>query len=188
MDKRVKRTTEKLEKALLKLMKTKNIKKISVKELCDSAGINRGTFYLHYDNIFDILQSTQNKMINEFENNVSKYNNININLKVSDFEHLLNDIFNFFDKNSEICMILASDNGDNKFEAKLHDIFYSKMSPIKNILEEKDQIFFKYYYLFFVSGATTIILEWLKNGKKESPKKMTSLTLNTINLFNKIPK
>ena len=56
IDKRVIKTRRRLHTALLGLMKNKNIRDISVKELVEEARINRSTFYLHYDNIFDILE------------------------------------------------------------------------------------------------------------------------------------
>ena len=54
-DKRVIRTKALLIRSLSALMKQKNIKDITVKELCEYADINRGTFYLHYKDIYDML-------------------------------------------------------------------------------------------------------------------------------------
>lgn len=50
-DRRVRRTRTLLTRGLIQLMKEKDIKEISVKELSDLADINRGTFYLHYTDI-----------------------------------------------------------------------------------------------------------------------------------------
>lgn len=43
-----------IQKALTKLLREKPIHRISVKELCEEAGINRGTFYAHYTDIYDL--------------------------------------------------------------------------------------------------------------------------------------
>jgi len=48
LDNRVRYTKTVLQQALLKLLQTKHIDKITIKELCQEAKINRGTFYLHY--------------------------------------------------------------------------------------------------------------------------------------------
>ena len=53
-DRRVRKTEEQLVKGLTKLMKTKSIKNITVRELADEVDINRSTFYLHYKDIFDM--------------------------------------------------------------------------------------------------------------------------------------
>lgn len=55
MDRRVKRTKKILYEALLTLMQNKAINKITVKELTELADINRKTFYLHYTDIFDMI-------------------------------------------------------------------------------------------------------------------------------------
>lgn len=56
-DARVRYTKLVLKNALLKLMQTKPINKITVKEVCELAGLNRATFYAHYGNCFDLLES-----------------------------------------------------------------------------------------------------------------------------------
>ena len=48
---RIKLTKRLLKESLLKLLTEKNIKKISVSELCQTAGINRSTFYNHYNQV-----------------------------------------------------------------------------------------------------------------------------------------
>lgn len=54
-DRRVRKTKAQLLQSLMTLMQEKDIKDISVKELSDLADINRGTFYLHYRDVYDML-------------------------------------------------------------------------------------------------------------------------------------
>ena len=56
-DSRVKRTKKLIRKGLVELSQTKRINKITVKELTDHIEINRGTFYLHYKDVFDLVES-----------------------------------------------------------------------------------------------------------------------------------
>ena len=46
-----------MDQALVELLKEKDFKYISVKEICAKAGVNRTTFYLHYETIADLLSS-----------------------------------------------------------------------------------------------------------------------------------
>ena len=57
-DLRVIKTRERIESALLELLKTKPLEKITVTELARVALINKGTFYLHYQDIFDLYRQT----------------------------------------------------------------------------------------------------------------------------------
>lgn len=56
-DARVKYTKMVLKKALLELMQHKPVNKITVKEICERAELNRATFYAHYSDCFDLLES-----------------------------------------------------------------------------------------------------------------------------------
>ena len=58
MDKRIVKTTGSVSDALLDLLTTKDLKKISVVELCQKAGINKSTFYLHYSSLDDCCKKT----------------------------------------------------------------------------------------------------------------------------------
>ena len=65
IDTRVQYTKEMFHRALLNLMETKPINKISIKELCEAASLNRGTFYLHYTEPQDILTEIEDSFIEE---------------------------------------------------------------------------------------------------------------------------
>ena len=54
-DKRIEKTKLLIKNTFLDLIKTKNIDKITVKAICDSANINRGTFYYHYLDVADLV-------------------------------------------------------------------------------------------------------------------------------------
>jgi AcrR family transcriptional regulator len=58
-DRRVRRTKKLLTQALTELMQQKQVKEITVKELTDLADMNRGTFYLYYKDIYDMLESIE---------------------------------------------------------------------------------------------------------------------------------
>ncbi len=62
-DRRTRKTKAQIKVALIELMAQKDITKISVKEIAERADINRGTFYLHYYDIYDVLEQIQNEFI-----------------------------------------------------------------------------------------------------------------------------
>ena len=55
-DLRISKTKEALRKALVDLLKQKNLNSISVTELCQAAKVNRGTFYAHYGQVEDLFE------------------------------------------------------------------------------------------------------------------------------------
>ena len=62
-DKRVIKTRKAIIGATIQLMGTKRIEQITVKEIADTALINRKTFYTHYDSIYDVLNDIENEII-----------------------------------------------------------------------------------------------------------------------------
>lgn len=57
-----------MDEALINLLNKKNIEYISIKEICDAAGVNRSTFYLHYESINDLVNETMDYINKKFIN------------------------------------------------------------------------------------------------------------------------
>lgn len=66
-DRRVRKTRGQLRQGLVRLMREKSIQDITVKELCEECDINRGTFYLHYTDVYQLLHSHRGRVLVEFE-------------------------------------------------------------------------------------------------------------------------
>ena len=81
IDRRIRKTKALLRSGLTDLMKQKPVNKITVKELADYVDINRGTFYLHHKDIFDLLSSIESELMQElkdvFDNTTLKNNKLN---------------------------------------------------------------------------------------------------------------
>ena len=64
-DNRVRYTKKVLQETLMKILQKKHIDKVTVKELCEEASVNRGTFYLHYITPNDLLMEIEQQFIDE---------------------------------------------------------------------------------------------------------------------------
>ena len=64
-DMRIVKTKRKARKAMITLLKEKKYDDISVKDICETAGISRGTFYLHYKDKYDLVQQYQAEFVKE---------------------------------------------------------------------------------------------------------------------------
>ena len=125
------RTKTLLIHSLSTLMKQKNIKDITVKELCELADINRGTFYLHYKDIYDMLASIEQELSDKFIQIFQKYNARN----TKNFPYpLFLDIFEFVSDNAELFHVLIGPNGDISFIMKIHQLYnmYCIQTEISN--------------------------------------------------------
>ena len=67
LDRRVRRTREQLKRALTQLLLEKPVREITVRELTDRADVNRGTFYAHYTDLYDMLEQMENELLEAFQ-------------------------------------------------------------------------------------------------------------------------
>lgn len=177
-DRRVRKTRDLLKKSLISIMKEKNINSITVKELCEKADINRGTFYLHYVDVFNILEEIEKELFEEFHNMILSHE---ISKDKIETKAILEDIFTFIANNSDFCIIVLCERGDVGFVKKIVSIIYEKgYNDWTNIFKQNDKDLFNKYYSFILYGAIGLIDHWLKNGLKESPEYMATLTENII--------
>ena len=78
MDRRVRKTRRQLRECLISLLKEKKVQDITVRELTDMADLNRGTFYLHYKDVFDLLEKTETELQDEFNQLVLKHDAVDL--------------------------------------------------------------------------------------------------------------
>ena len=115
-DRRVRKTKKLLLHALTTLMSQKKINKITVKELTDLADVNRGTFYLYYKDIFDMVEQVETELFERFSD---AYDEFSITAK--SYQGMLSFftfVFEFIEENAEICKILLGPDGDYHFIEK----------------------------------------------------------------------
>ena len=58
-------TAIKMDEALITLLEKKDFEYITIREICATAGVNRSTFYLHYENTADLLKETTRYIIDK---------------------------------------------------------------------------------------------------------------------------
>lgn len=169
VDRRVKYTKMVIKDSFVKLLKEKSISKISIKEICEDADINRSTFYAHYVSQYDLLHQMENEIIDD----IGQY------IKCYDFENKedglidgIEKILEYVKENSELFDLLLKSNGDIKFQQQITKIIGEQyfLSNKENILlGHKDG---EYIFEFFANGSVGIIQKWLNDGMKKTVKEM----------------
>ena len=91
-DRRVRRTKARLRQALAQLLLEKDLSSITVRELTDLADVNRGTFYTHYRDLYDMLEQMEQEMFQELEDMLDSYASDILNRTSSP---ILRDVFRF---------------------------------------------------------------------------------------------
>lgn len=171
-DRRIRRTKLLLREALIVLLLEKDIKEISIMELADKADVNRGTFYLHYKDIYDIYEQIENEILEDFRCIFEKRHHHKNQVVLLP---IVLEAFEFLAKNIDISIIiLRSDDSD--FLSRLINMGKpKKKEEWQELFGEMDEDLYEYYYAYITSGFVGLLRTWFNGGRKESPKKMGEL-------------
>ena len=113
----VRNTRRRLREALLRLLEQKPLHEISVKELTELADVNRGTFYFHYQDIFDLLVSMEDAFFEQLDRTLSENP-----VHGGGVYPYLHAIFSFLGENRDFCRIMLGPHGPGDGSAALRDV------------------------------------------------------------------
>lgn len=169
-DRRVKYTRQALRQSLLALMREKDIRRITVKELCARADVNRGTFYAHYVSPADLLSQIEGELLAEIQQSLEAL------LRPATISDLLTDIFSTIRKNGDLCQVLLSSAGD---EAFLHRIILIAREPClrewASAAPGVTQEVLGLLFTFLSSGSVGVIRAWVDDGMRAAPEEVAQL-------------
>lgn len=175
-DQRTTVTKRMLREGLLRLLKTKDLNKISVTELCNESGINRATFYRHYTQPRDILTELRYTIFHDVREMARKRDLQN------DLLSYLEDTCAYFYENAEILNILFSCRTDDDFVFLLNDMFKKDFpelrsrAPFKDI--DEDSMRLGAYY--FAGGIYYVLRQWLSEPINKTPKDIAQLIYHIL--------
>lgn len=173
MDRRIKKTTQAIEQAFLHLLKTKDVNSISVKELCLYADVNRGTFYTHYKDIYDLKEQLESHLFQEFFIILNAYE---ADTLLHDPYPIIYDLFCFIQNHLELCSLLFGDDADSPFLRKLKDVLKEKcLKEWFPFIREVPKEYYDYFYSFVLSGSIGVVFTWIKQGAKTPCEEMAEL-------------
>ena len=186
-------TAVKMDKALITLLEKKDFEYISIKEICEVAGVNRSTFYLHYENTVDLLNETTKFILDSFltyfsvdkQSITDKYANCELQDLVFITPEYLTPYLTFIKENQRIFKTslrhLGSMNFDKVYNKMFEFIFNPVLDRFKFPEHERE-----YVLKFYLTGITAIVMEWLKNNCKEPIEDITRIIIECVIGQNKI--
>jgi len=180
-------TAIKMDKALIKLLDKKPFDYITVKEICQEAGVNRSTFYLHYENTVELLEEaieyTNDEFLSYFKDADESFIS-NMNSK-SDDELLLitpsylKPYLKYIKENKALhssgVLKSAYMKPNEKFKKMAKHIFYPIMERLKVEENKRD-----YILAYYTHGVIAIVEQWLKNDCKESIDEICDIIINCV--------
>ncbi|MEJ8766226.1 TetR/AcrR family transcriptional regulator [Oceanobacillus sp. HCA-5259] len=189
-DLRVIRTKQSIRDALIDLMEEKGFEAVTVKDITTKANINRGTFYAHYQDKFDLMDKCEDEIMFEMtriaEQNLPKLlEALESNNLISAPNPIAISMLKYINKNSKFMKAMLGPNGNLTFQSRLKDFLWKtifKNNTNSFIQEEKLLVPGQYLAAYIASAHIGVIQKWLEGGRKESPNEMADiLSTMTVN-------
>lgn len=156
-----------LQDTVIKLLQTQPLQSISVKEVCQRAGINRSTFYSYYDNIQDLVTDIENETLTWLDHAIATAFKTTLR---ADLEPVITSICQYAADNKDRVQILLSLKTDPQFQRRLISIIldYSNWQS-RAQSEGADPILANMRLLFCITGGLGLVQSWVDDGVSATP-------------------
>lgn len=178
-------TAVKMDKAFLDLLDEKDFEYITVKDICKRAGVNRSTFYLHYETVADLLDESVAYMSNGFlkyfsENDIgSKINNSPLDELMFIKPDYIIPYLSYIKDNKKLFQTAVLHSGTLQLDKNYKKLFECVFSPILMRFEvpENER---HYTMAFYINGIIALVMEWLKRDCRESIEDIADIIIRNI--------
>lgn len=178
-DRRVRKSKRAIKQAFIQLLKENNLNRITIQQISDLADVNRGTFYLNYEDKYALLDEMENEQIEEIKGFVD-IRKMDLSTKTSDrfiedfANKVIKNVITHIEHNIEFYQVILNLERKSQIEEQLAEIVRSN---IKHLIGDKDDIFGipENYYLSYVVGSMmSMIKYWVSDENRVSVEELVN--------------
>ena len=159
---RIRLTRKLLTDAFLKLLEEQSIHAVSIRELCEKAGINRTTFYHHYGSQYDLLDDIANRFLAQIAQQLAE---ADPESQESVQERVIL-VLQYLEDNLSLSRLLLNSNADPSFAEKLFAL--PKIGDLLNAsLQSCADSQIKHAVISFaIHGSYHLLQEWINSEQR----------------------
>jgi len=184
------KTKQLIQVSFMQILEEKPFDSITIGDITKKAKINRGTFYLHFTDKYDLLERIEQQLFADLGNHIdalqSGYSTSTTLEKEQ--EQLAASLFSSIETQSPILKIFLSDHGRAGFHLRFRDAFSKK---VRSNLERNEsfnvnlKVPMEYFLAFITSAFLGLMEQWIQNGLDKTPQEMTALYIDIISFIQK---
>lgn len=178
MQKRQTETKRYIKEALTLLLRDKGFEDITISDITRKAGINRGTFYLHYQDKYDMMAFLKEEILEQLYRILIKGN------FETDFYHIMNQTFSYLKDDFEFIQAISKTSFVN-FPKTIKDFvanFLLEFPQSKVLITEHYGVPYEYAIQVYLASIESLISYWVATGGKESPAEMTEIISKVLKI------
>lgn len=186
VQKRHTKTEDKIRLALAKLMREKGFDAFTVSDVAREAGINRGTFYAHYVDKFDLVEKQINSLVDDLTAIIMEEGDVSVgDREIIPHANVLSAL-EYVRENYEIIGALTAGGTDTRLQGRVKDVFGQlierQATRFPELTMSYQGIPRDYGREMLLSSLTSVIWLWLRKGCEESPEKICEIVLASKDL------
>lgn len=158
-------TKKALAASLKKLMEDSALDKISIREITEDCGVNRKTFYYHFENIYDLVGWLFEE---EAIESVKKYN------FVTDYEEVVRFSMNYIEENEHVVNSALDALGRDELKKFFYNNFVGSMRDVVDELSEGMTIppdYIEFLINFYAESFASLLIDWVRNRSERNKEK-----------------
>lgn len=158
-----------LKQALLALMKKKSFSKITIKELCKLANLNRSTFYANYEDINELLFDIHTDFFHGISEVLGSSRKASHDSDYEEYTEKLTKTITYIEENKETFQLLITNNEENLFEKNLLEYYVSLY------ITEHNSYIERYIFMYHSIGSFSLVSQWLQDKTPCSSEELAKL-------------
>ncbi len=163
-----------MDEALIALLEVKDLEYITVKEICEKAGVNRSTFYLHYETIADLIneamENVNKRFLAGFTQSEADFADKIWSKKLEDLVLITQDYLipylQFVRENKRVYRASFRNPKEMRANVRYKSLKKYILEPILKKFEVPETRW-QYYIAYYIEGIMAIIKEWLNNDCRD---------------------
>ena len=171
-DRRVQFTKKLLCESMITHLQQKPVHKMTVTELCEGADINRGTFYSHFTDQYDLFLHTENTAIEEIGRFITA---IFAEDSEEDVIQACRNLYRYIQKNELVWRSLLGRNGDADIYKKIFELCYGDYLNKKGLAQEGGNDATKLRYTVLLMGGLSMTKRWLEEKIDQTPDQLADI-------------
>lgn len=174
-DLRVKRTHKLILDALIELTVQKGFSAVTVSDITQYAGINRATFYRHYEDKFDLLNKYAQNVYELLDTPLEEKPQKSSETNVQQMHSRLVKIFEHVRDNAKFYRVMLGKNGDPVFSEKIRKYIQKRIVRSLPVDLQKDEMSIDLYVSYSSSASLGAVLWWLEHDMPYTSEEMTKI-------------
>lgn len=176
-DRRIRRTRYLLRQSMAELMNEKEFKDITVKEIAERADLNRGTFYFHYNDTYDLKAQVEDELVTVFSDHLRTYHPTHQNHSIYD---LAEAILSYMEENRFLVRTLFHDTSGDSLRDKMTHALEETIARVQQSCVQETAQEGAYIRRFLANGIIGAIAMWIEQEDGTSEQEMTAILNDLI--------